>query len=248
VSKRDGLYASYVTWRSWEDAPDAPDGSFETEVARTGIEPPARVLEIGFGQGQFLCWARKRGYTVTGVDLIPELVYRASDQGFTVYCGRAEDIPELRGQKFDLIAAFDVFEHLTCDELLVLLGFLRKILRPSGRILARFPNGGSPFSLPYQHGDATHQTALGAAAMTQTAIAAGLKVLWVGNAARPMNSGKHHWIAKRLAYLARDAIEVFIGRLYFQGRVPLDPNLTAVIGGDERRVAASAPKETEIAK
>lgn len=248
MSKRDELYSSYVTFKAWEDAVEIPDDSFDVEVARTGIEPPAAILEIGFGRGRFLLWARKHGYAVTGVDLIPELVDRASESGFAVFCGRPEDVPQLRSRKFDLIVAFDVFEHLSRDELVGLLRFLRQILEPSGKILARFPNGGSPFGLVYQHGDATHRTALGAAAVAQVAIAAGLTVLWVGNAARSMASGRHHWLAKRCAYLARDAIETIVGNLYFQGRVPLDPNLTVVIGHDERRMPESETAELEAAK
>lgn len=229
MSKRHEFYASYVAFKSWQQTDDAPDDTFEIEIGRAGIAPPAEILEIGFGRGRFLAWARQRGYAVTGVELIPELVERACSKGFVAYRGRVQDVPELCRQEFDLIVAFDVFEHLTRDELLELLRFLRRILKPSGRILVRFPNGASPFGLMYQHGDVTHITALGAAAMSQIAIAAGMKVVWVGNAARSMSSGSHHWITKRIAYLARDAIESLIGKIYFRGRVPLDPNLTAVI-------------------
>jgi SAM-dependent methyltransferase len=231
LSDRDELYASYLTFKSWDDAAGEPDACFEIEVARTGIEAPAKVLELGFGEGRFLSWAQERGYVVTGVELVPELVDRASKRGFTVYQGTVECIPELKGQEFDLIAAFDVFEHLRRDELVALLKFSKQILKRSGKILARFPNGGSPLGLPYQNGDATHVTALGAGAMLQIAGAAGLKIVWIGNAARDLQSGKHHWITKRIAYLLRDTIEIFVGRIYFRdGRHPLDPNLTAVIG------------------
>jgi hypothetical protein len=80
-------------------------------------------------------------------------------------------------------------------------------------------------------------TALGAAAISQIAIAAGMTVIWVDNAARSLKSGRHHWLTKRLAYLARDAIERIVGQIYFRGRIPLDPNLTALMApvrrGDE---------------
>jgi SAM-dependent methyltransferase len=231
LSDRDELYASYLTFKAWDDAAGEPDPCFEMEVARTGIDAPAKVLELGFGEGRFLSWAQERGYVVTGVELIPELVDRASKRGFTVYLGRVDCIPELKGQEFDLIAAFDVFEHLRRDELLAFLKFSKQILKGSGRILARFPNGGSPLGLPYQNGDATHLTALAAGAMAQIADAAGMKIVWIGNAARDMQSGKHHWITKRIAYLLRDAIEILVGKIYYRGgRRPLDPNLTAVIG------------------
>jgi SAM-dependent methyltransferase len=231
LSDRDELYTSYLTFKSWEGAAEEPDKCFDLEVARTGIAPPAKVLELGFGQGEFLSWAKERGYVAIGIELIPELVARASQRGFTVYQGWIESIPELEGQQFDLIVAFDVFEHMTRDELLSVLKFSKQILKRSGKILARFPNGGSPLGLLYQNGDATHVTALGAGAMNQMAIAAGMRVLWIGNAARDRRSGKHHWITKRIAYLLRDMIEIAVAKIYFRdGRHPLDPNLTAVIG------------------
>jgi SAM-dependent methyltransferase len=231
LSDRDELYASYITFQGWDDTAESLDECFETELARTGIEAPAKILELGFGEGRFLSWAKERGYFVIGVELIPELVDRASRRGLTVYQGRVECIPELKGQEFDLIVAFDVFEHLRRDELVELLRFSKRILKRSGRILARFPNGGSPFGLPYQNGDVTHLTALSAGAITQIAFAANMKVLWIGNAARDIHSGRHHWLVKRGAYLLRDTIEIFVGKIYFRGgRPPLDPNLTAVIG------------------
>jgi SAM-dependent methyltransferase len=231
LSDRDDLYDSYLAFKAWDDHLVEEPNEFGIEVARAGIEPPANVLEIGFGQGRFLSWARERHYDVIGVELIPELVKRASARGFTVYQGRIECIPVLKERKFDLIAAFDVFEHLTRDDLVALLKLAKQILKPTGKVLARFPNGGSPFGLPYQCGDATHLTALGAGAMTQIAIAAGMRVLWIGNAARPTRSGKHLWVTMRIGHLLRDTIEILLGKIYFHGvRCPLDPNLTAVLG------------------
>jgi hypothetical protein len=75
-----------------------------------------------------------------------------------------------------------------------------------------------------------------------------MKVLWIGNAARDMQSGKHHWITKRVAYLLRDMIEIAVSKIYFRdGRHPLDPNLTVVIGRSDADIAAAetVPAQSE---
>jgi hypothetical protein len=70
--------------------------------------------------------------------------------------------------------------------------------------------------------------------MMQIAHAAGMKVTGVYNAARCKKGGAVHGrLKKRAGYLARDAIEVTVGLLYFGHRIPLDPNLTVIIGGHE---------------
>lgn len=229
MRKRDEFYRSYVTFKSWHDFEGAPDDTFEVEMKRAGVMPPAKILEIGFGQGHFLNWATLQGFTVTGVELIEELTARARSRGLRVFHGHVQQISELTREKFDLVVAFDVFEHLTLEELVDLLRFLVRILEPSGKVLARFPNAGSPFGMPYQYGDVTHVTPLSAATISQIAIAAGMGVVWADNAARSLKSGHHHWIAKKMAYFVRDAIERIVGQIYFGGRMPLDPNLTALL-------------------
>jgi predicted TPR repeat methyltransferase len=186
-------------------------------------------LEIGFGAGRFLDWARRRGYSVTGVEIIEELVDRARAAGHNVFQGTPQTVIDPGSQQFDLIVAFDVFKHLSVEELIDLLSFSRSILSSSGRILARFPNGGSPFGVFWQNSDVTHATTISGEGIRQLALVAGMQVLSVANAARPM-AGRRSRILKRGAYLLRDIIEWTIGYLYLGYRAPLDPNLTVVLG------------------
>lgn len=232
-------YRSYTTFKSWTGAETTPDSTFAIELKRAGITPPARVLELGFGRGEFLAWATEQGFTVTGVEVIEELVERARSRGFRVFEGPIQGVSQLSHEQFDLVAAFDVFEHLSCGELLDLLRFLSRVLTPSGKILARFPNAGSPFGMIYQNGDITHVTPLSVATISQIAIAAGMEVVWVDNAARSLESGRRHWIVKRMAYFARDAIECIIGQVYFRMRLPLDPNLTVLLRARSRPDSAA---------
>jgi SAM-dependent methyltransferase len=230
---REDLYQSYVAFKSWPiDDDKSSDDTYEVELFRSGVSPPARILEIGFGAGRFLDWARRRGYSVIGVEIIEELVDRARAAGHAVFQGTPQSVLDPVTQQFDLIVAFDVFEHLTVEELIDLLTFSRTILCPRGRILARFPNGGSPFGAFWQNSDITHVTTLSGERIRQVALAAEMHVLSVANAARPM-AGRRSRIVKRGAYLLRDMIEWTIGHLYLGHRVPLDPNLTVVLGVEQ---------------
>ena len=46
---------------------------FKIEIARAGRTASARVIELGYGRGHFLDWAKARGCTVTGTEINPVL-------------------------------------------------------------------------------------------------------------------------------------------------------------------------------
>lgn len=64
--------------------------------------------------------------------------------------------------KLDLVVAFDVMEHMTREQLLVLFDTLAALLKSGGHVLARFPNAQSPLGCVTQNGDWTHRSALSA--------------------------------------------------------------------------------------
>ena len=134
------------------------------------------------------------------------------------------------GRQFDLVVAFDVFEHWHKDELIANLGLLHALLAGDGLLLARFPNGHSPFGRVHQHGDMTHVTTLSSSSVAQLAQMTGFTVERIDNARRvPQRSDfwsvlKNHWRRFR-----RARIEIALGKLYGFGRLPLDPNLSALL-------------------
>lgn len=136
-----------------------------------------QVLEIGFGNGGFLGWARGQGHQASGVEVSSALVARARAAGYTAFASPDELQAEAR---FDLIVAFDVLEHVPLAEVTAFLSGLAARLAPEGRILLRFPNTESPFGQWYQNGDITHVTALGLSRMRQLAPRSGLRLLHWG--------------------------------------------------------------------
>lgn len=225
------LYSGYADWKQWQGdfaASDRHARYFAEELAEFALAGK-RVLEIGFGNGSFLAWAKAQGATVSGTEIDAAMVERAREKGFDAHAASLDALVAQQ-RRFDLVAAFDVFEHWDKDTLVANLKHIYALLDTQGVLVARFPNGHSPFGRVYQYGDITHQTVLSASSVTQLAQMTGFEVVRVSNARRvPARRDlwtvlKHHWRKRQ-----RARIEVLIGKLYGIGRLPLDPNLTAVL-------------------
>lgn len=156
--------ADYIQWKGWSSdtgfgaLADEERRYFSKEVAAACREPIRRVMEVGFGSGAFLSFCREQGWEVTGVEQNRLLVEAARGTGFQAFQNHLTP-PEADG--FDLIAAFDVLEHIPPDLAERWIGDLHDRLAPGGTLLLRFPNGDSPFGMTYQNGDPTHTSVVG---------------------------------------------------------------------------------------
>ena len=182
--------SDYVEWKGWVD--QTPFGLltagetayFDSElrdlqVAQDEIKD---VLEIGYGNGSFLSYCRARGWNITGTELDPGVVQAGIDSGFETYAADQTDhIPQ---RSFDLIAVFDVLEHIPQEAVPGFLFELSLKLRDDGKILLRFPNADSWLGNPLQNGDPTHVTAIGYLKMTFFALQSGLEVVTFRGARR----------------------------------------------------------------
>lgn len=174
---------AYSAWKGWDAGSDfgrAAQGDFSyftrelRDVKKSGalIED---VLEIGFGSGAFLAYCRSRGWSVKGTELLPEQVSAGRAADFDVY--PAEYLSEFSDQSFDLIAAFDVLEHIPGTEAVDFLLTLASKLRPHGALLLRYPNADTWLGNPLQHGDPTHVSAIGYYKLEYLASRAGLDIV-----------------------------------------------------------------------
>jgi len=145
------------------------------------------VLEIGFGNGAFLDFSKTVGWNISGVELIPNLVDIALQKGFKAFRS-IHDIPNQN--KFDLIVAFDVLEHIETDQILNFLEKIRNLLHPSGVLIIRVPNGSSPLGLSNQHGDTTHQSVITESKVDYWANCINLEVNYKGGDVYLINNGK----------------------------------------------------------
>ena len=230
----DLLYAAYPAWKvDWErDEPRRRAAQFSTEMRRAGLAPGARIIEIGFGGGVFLDWARSAGFEVFGVERNEAFCLSARERGHDVERGTLATLEDKDRGQADLPVCFDVLEHLTLGEITDLLTDARAFLRTNGRVVARFPNGASPFGRVWQHGDLTHKTTLSADSIGQLGALAGYRLVSTHNAARPMGSSKR-WrgraALRRCIYGLRDIVNVAICGLYFGKLMPVDANVTVVL-------------------
>jgi SAM-dependent methyltransferase len=219
------LYGQYTVYKQWSGDAPAPvheDYSYLVDIAN--CKPSDRILEIGFGAGHFMDWARNNGFHVVGTEILPEMIAAARNRGHVVM----DDMFSPTDQKFDVIIAIDVLEHIPQDGLRNMLERIRQLLAPGGRLVARFPNGDSPFNGRYQNGDATHLKPLSATSLAQVAIGTGMTVNRVMNP-RPLPAATLPKLKRKFMYRVRDVIETIIGRAYFGDRFPMDPNILVIL-------------------
>jgi 2-polyprenyl-3-methyl-5-hydroxy-6-metoxy-1,4-benzoquinol methylase len=85
-----------------------------------GAQPGAHVLDVGCGGGRVALSLHAAGYRVTGIDTAEVLVRKANERCplATFVAGSIAALPAERGP-FDVVAFFDVLEHLDAPEALI---------------------------------------------------------------------------------------------------------------------------------
>ena len=95
-----------------------------------GIKPGVQVLDVACGTGVLFPDYLKRGATVTGIDISPEMVKIAQSKfpELRVVCGDVEEVEF--DQSFDCILVYNAFPHF--PEPAQLIQRLAKLLKPGG--------------------------------------------------------------------------------------------------------------------
>lgn len=97
-----------------------------------------RCLDVGCGFGFLLRDLRGAGFQVEGVDISPTAIHHAGKVlSLPVREGTLEEA-SFGGESFDAVTALYVIEHL--PDPLAFLGEVRRILRPGGVALLRWPH------------------------------------------------------------------------------------------------------------
>jgi SAM-dependent methyltransferase len=102
---------------------------------------PARMLDVGCGDGFFMDLARTAGaggQRMSGLELSSASVATARRRGFECEVGSAESAFPFGDSSFDLVFAGEVIEHLVDPE--VMLAEVHRVLSPGGHLLLTTPN------------------------------------------------------------------------------------------------------------
>lgn len=127
-----------VMWASF-----APTAMFTTPVAArlvkfAQVTSGERVLDVATGTGVVAVTAARRGARVTALDLTPELLVVARENGRVAQCadivwteGDAEQLPYADGS-FDVVLS--QFGHMFAPRPETVVAEMRRVLKPGGRI------------------------------------------------------------------------------------------------------------------
>lgn len=225
-----GIYAGYEQWKGW-DKPFSfsPEDAvyFAGETRGIGIEG-ADVLEIGFGSGSFLAWARERGARIAGAEINPTLLAAARDFGVELLAADFETVAGQHAARFDTIVAFDVFEHFTLAEIVTRIEASATMLKPGGHIILRFPNAQSPFGLAPQNGDPTHKSALSRSVFEPLIQGTSFAVVRYAPSYRIASGSLPRRAARAIRHALRSLVSATLNFIYAQD-IPWDPVVVLVL-------------------
>jgi ubiquinone/menaquinone biosynthesis C-methylase UbiE len=153
-------------------------------VRLSGLEPGARVIDLGCGSGTFTYLLKQRGYAAAGLDMSPKLLQLARrkypDLQFDE--GDVEALP-YEEASVDGVLLSGIVHHLPDARLCA--AEVMRVLRPRGRFVAFDPNRANPFmylyrdrSSPFYHsvGVTANERPVRAREVAETFRAAGLEV------------------------------------------------------------------------
>ncbi len=109
---------------------------FDIRFARTmwvydNVRAASSVLDIGCGAGM-LALLKRKGVTLTGVDLSDECAVAARRNGYdATYCAELSQLP-FPDASFDYVVSLDVIGHIDFAEKDAVLREVKRVLRPGG--------------------------------------------------------------------------------------------------------------------
>lgn len=213
--------SDYLSWKNWGNdnfgkLTKTDIAYYNAEIKRTDadVRGDCRILEIGFGNGGFLRFARGKGWKISGTEVNEELVKSAKEQGFNaIHC---QDVAGFEDDAFDLVVAFDVIEHVAQDQMYKFLLGIKRIVCDGGHVILRFPNGDSPFGLPYQNGDITHVTVIGSGKAVFFAEKLNFELVFLGGEAQPIVGTRPiHFCHRIVAVPVKRLINFFVRNIFF---------------------------------
>lgn len=224
------MYERYDIFKGWDEYfSTSPEQKkyFQKEFKDIDVAGK-RILEIGFGSGALLSWLSEKAKSVTGIEINSRSLENAKSLGYEAY----PDLDLLRrndSTAFDVVVAFDVFEHLTVPELESLLRKIKSILADNGKLIIRVPNGRSPWGLANQYGDLTHKTVLSDLRIAQLGLETGFDLKECRNYSITFRKGVKNWCLDAVKYPIRKSINWLLALAFGWRGMPLEENIIAIL-------------------
>jgi 2-polyprenyl-3-methyl-5-hydroxy-6-metoxy-1,4-benzoquinol methylase len=107
-------------------------------ILERAVPETGELLDVGCGDGGFLAVGRERGWTVHGLDPLPDSAAVAREQrGLDVMTGTLSDYGAAE-PRFDVVSALHVLEHISSAH--EFLTALAAWVRPGGHVMIEVPN------------------------------------------------------------------------------------------------------------
>ncbi len=101
-------------------------------------KPMPRLLEVGFGGGDFVTQLRSAGFDVHGFDISATAVEKLRKKGMGATCAESLEAAMFPRDSFDMIVMWEVFEHI--PDPVNFANEVFRILKPGGFWFLQVPN------------------------------------------------------------------------------------------------------------
>ena len=153
IQSRLGVYLPFV---------EVIKSIYPSSAASSTATQALEALDLGCGRGEWLELLKKHGVNAEGIDLDDDMLSACRARGLKITTGDAVAyLKSLPNESRYLISGFHIAEHLSLDDLKILIEESLRVLRPAGLLILEAPNtenlvvGTSSFYL-----DPTHQRPL----------------------------------------------------------------------------------------
>lgn len=141
--------------------------------------PNVRILDFGCGFGQNVSALKLQGYKrIEGADVDAAALSYCRSRGHLVHdVGVNEDFYEENRGQFDVIVTLHVLEHIAKENVIEVVGKLRRLLSSEGILIVAVPNAQAFTGCYWAYEDFTHHTLYTSGGIHYVLKAAGFEVV-----------------------------------------------------------------------